>query len=159
MPTLPAHPNLDQLRHQAKDLLRSAKTGDSDALGQIQAVSEQLTLASAQLAVALAYGFASWPKLKAEVEARTSGARTRTTRRRAPPCASVGCDGGRRQPSGRAVSAPFVQSSLCERGANISPSTRIYSRVTGPRQIPLSCGAFMAAATRSCVAVENATLH
>ena len=71
MPTLPAHPNLDQLRHQAKDLLRSAKTGDSDALAQSQAVSEQLTLASAQLAVARAYGFASWPKLKAEVETRT----------------------------------------------------------------------------------------
>jgi ankyrin repeat protein len=71
MPTLPAHPNLDQLRHQAKDLLRAANSGDSDALAQIQQVSDQLTLASAQLAVARSYGFASWPKLKAEVEART----------------------------------------------------------------------------------------
>ena len=34
-------------------------------------MSDQVTLASAQLAVARAYGFASWPKLKAEVEART----------------------------------------------------------------------------------------
>ena len=71
MPTLPAHPNLDQLRHQAKDLLRAANAGESLALAQIQLVSDHVTLASAQLAVAHAYGFASWPKLKAEVEART----------------------------------------------------------------------------------------
>ena len=71
MPTLPAHPHLDQLRHQAKDLLRAANSGDSLALAQIQLVSDHVTLTSAQLAVAHAYGFASWPKLKAEVEART----------------------------------------------------------------------------------------
>ena len=71
MPTLPAHPNLDQLRHQAKDLLRAATSGDDQALSQIQLVSDHATLASAQLAVARSYGFASWPKLKAEVEART----------------------------------------------------------------------------------------
>ncbi|MDX6621738.1 MAG: hypothetical protein QOK36_4124, partial [Gaiellales bacterium] len=71
MPTLPAHPNLDQLRHQAKDLLRAANSGDDQALSQIQLVSDQSTVASAQLAVARSYGFASWPKLKAEVEART----------------------------------------------------------------------------------------
>ena len=33
-------------------------------------VSEHVTLASAQLAVAREYGFASWPKLKREVERR-----------------------------------------------------------------------------------------
>jgi ankyrin repeat protein len=71
MPTLPAQPNLDQLRHQAKDLLRAANEGDRRALAQIQLVADRLTLASAQLAVARAYGFASWAKLKAEVEART----------------------------------------------------------------------------------------
>jgi hypothetical protein len=50
MPTLPANPNLDQLRHQAKDLVHAAKRGDAGALGRIQAVSTELTLASAQLA-------------------------------------------------------------------------------------------------------------
>jgi ankyrin repeat protein len=69
--TLPDHPNLDQLRHQAKDLLRAAKSGHGQALAQIQSASDRVSLASAQLAVARAYGFASWPKLKAEVEART----------------------------------------------------------------------------------------
>jgi ankyrin repeat protein len=71
MPTLPANPNLDQLRHQAKDLLHAAKREDSDALRRIEAVSAQVTLAAAQLALAREYGFASWAKLKDEVEART----------------------------------------------------------------------------------------
>jgi ankyrin repeat protein len=71
VPILPAHPNLDQLRHQAKDLLRAANSGDDQALAQMQAVSDQVTLAAAQLALARSYGFASWPKLNAEVEART----------------------------------------------------------------------------------------
>ena len=71
MPNLPAHPNLDQLRHQAKELLRSANAGDSQALDQLRLVSDHVTLATAQLAVARSYGFASWPKLKAQVEART----------------------------------------------------------------------------------------
>jgi ankyrin repeat protein len=71
MPMLPAHPNLEQLRRQAKDLLRAAKRGDRDAIGRIQAVSAGITLAAAQLAVAREYGLASWTKLKDEVDART----------------------------------------------------------------------------------------
>jgi ankyrin repeat protein len=71
MPTLPANPNLDQLRHQAKDLLHAAKRGDPDARGRIEAVPGRLTLAAAQLAVAREHGFASWAKLRAEVERRT----------------------------------------------------------------------------------------
>lgn len=71
MTDLPARPDLDQLRRQAKDLLRAAQAGDPAAISTITAVSERSTLAAAQLAVARGYGFASWPKLKAEVEART----------------------------------------------------------------------------------------
>ena len=71
MPTLPAYPDLDQLRHQAKDLLRAAQSGDTDSIVRVRAVSDTLTLAAAQLALAREYGFASWPRLKEEVEART----------------------------------------------------------------------------------------
>ena len=71
MSGLPARPDLDQLRHQAKDLLRAARAGDRVATARIQAVSGRMTLTDAQLAVAREYGFASWPKLKAEVDART----------------------------------------------------------------------------------------
>ncbi len=70
MADLPARPDLGQLRHQAKDLLRAAQRGDIDAAARIRAVSDRLILSSAQLAVAREYGFASWAKLKLEVERR-----------------------------------------------------------------------------------------
>jgi ankyrin repeat protein len=73
MPKLPAHPNLEQLRHQAKDLLHAARVGDRDAIARIQPASDRVTLSAAQLALAREYGFASWAKLKDEVEARTLG--------------------------------------------------------------------------------------
>lgn len=72
MTDLPARPDLDQLRHQARDLLRAARAGDPVAVARIRAVSGRMTLASAQLAVAREYGFASWPRLTAEVGARTA---------------------------------------------------------------------------------------
>lgn len=70
MPALPAHANLDQLRHQAKDLLRAAHHGDCDAEAELRALSARPTLATAQLALARDYGFASWARLKVEVERR-----------------------------------------------------------------------------------------
>jgi len=70
MPDLPARPDLDQLRHQAKDLLHAAKRGDRDAAARISAVSDQLILSAAQLALAREYGFTSWAKLKLEVNRR-----------------------------------------------------------------------------------------
>jgi uncharacterized protein len=59
MPYLPARPDLDQLRHQAKDLLHAAQRGDPDAVARISAVSGQVILSSAQLALAREYGFPS----------------------------------------------------------------------------------------------------
>jgi len=70
MTDLPARPDLDQLRHQARELLRAAQRGDPEATTRIHAVSEQIILSSAQLALAREYGFASWAKLKLEVERR-----------------------------------------------------------------------------------------
>jgi ankyrin repeat protein len=72
MTDLPAKPSIDHLRRQARDLLRAAQAGDTAAIGRIRAVSDTLTLASAQLAVAREYGFASWTRLKDEVIARTA---------------------------------------------------------------------------------------
>ena len=70
MADLPARPDLGQLRHQARDLLRAAQGGDPDAVARIDAVSGRLILSSAQLALAREYGFASWARLKLEVERR-----------------------------------------------------------------------------------------
>jgi len=70
MTDLPARPDLDQLRHQAKELLRAAQRDDPEATARIRAVSEQIILSSAQLALAREHGFASWAKLRLEVERR-----------------------------------------------------------------------------------------
>ena len=70
MSELPGRPNLDQLRRQARELLRAAAGGEPAALTRIRAVSERVSLSAAQLAVAREHGFASWPALHAEVERR-----------------------------------------------------------------------------------------
>jgi uncharacterized protein YfaS (alpha-2-macroglobulin family) len=70
MPDLPPQATLDLAHRHAKDLLRAARSGDSDALARIRAVSDRLILASAQLGLAREYGFSSWPKLKTEIERR-----------------------------------------------------------------------------------------
>lgn len=74
---LPPSANLEQQHKLAKDLIRAARDGDASALARIRAVrtdaaeaSRPLTLADAQLAIAREAGFASWPKLVAELEAR-----------------------------------------------------------------------------------------
>ena len=72
MATLPPNPNLDHLRHQTKDLLRAARRGDERSIEAIRRVSDRLTLAAAQLAVARDYGYPSWRALKAEVQDRAA---------------------------------------------------------------------------------------
>jgi Family of unknown function (DUF5990)/Domain of unknown function (DUF5655) len=73
MPALPRRPDLDQLRRQARELLRAVAANDEQALRRIGAVSRNQTLSAAQLAIAREYGFASWPKLRAEVLLRQAG--------------------------------------------------------------------------------------
>ena len=65
----PVRPNLDQLRHQAKDLLRAIRNQESEALAEfgkhhprnIEAAT--IKLADAQLVLARSYGLSSWPRL------------------------------------------------------------------------------------------------
>jgi len=93
MPQLPDHPHLDQLRRQARELHRAAAAGDAPALGRLRSVSDKITLSAAQLALAREYGFASWSRLKTEVERRraASGAGGRVTPAPAPrPVADPG---------------------------------------------------------------------
>ena len=70
MPLLPVRADLEQLRAQAKDLLRAARRGEPAATDRMRAVSDRPALNSAQLAVAREYGFTSWAQLKLEVERR-----------------------------------------------------------------------------------------
>jgi hypothetical protein len=65
----PVRPDLDQLRHQAKDLLRQIRQGDPAALAEFTAYSSKpiepakAKLADSQHALARSYGIASWPRL------------------------------------------------------------------------------------------------
>jgi ankyrin repeat protein len=77
---LPDRPNLDQLKRQAKDLLRSARDGDCDALARFRLLPafaastdadlthRALALHDAQSVVAREHGFDSWNALRDHVE-------------------------------------------------------------------------------------------
>lgn len=76
---LPLHPDPDQLKRQAKELLRSAKAGDPAALTRLrqlpafrnldeaQLARTTLALHDAQSALAREYGFTSWKALSEHV--------------------------------------------------------------------------------------------
>ena len=81
---LPANPNLDHLKYQAKDLLRDHAARNHEAAQRIREFHPQfatatdaeifdarLRLSDAQLAIAREYGFPSWPRMKRHVEKPT----------------------------------------------------------------------------------------
>ena len=65
----PVRPDLRQLKHQAKDLLRSVRRGEASAVAEFgrshpdAPAPESAILADAQLALARSYGIQSWPRL------------------------------------------------------------------------------------------------
>lgn len=76
---LPPRADLQQLKTQAKELLKACKSGDPDAVERMQASHprvrpssgasvSKLKLADAQLILAREYGFPSWPALKKHAE-------------------------------------------------------------------------------------------
>ena len=70
---LPLQPNLEQLRKQAKDLLEKYRAADPSTVAEVQQFERRpdpatFALNDAQRVLARAYGFASWPKLKAFVD-------------------------------------------------------------------------------------------
>lgn len=78
--SLPSRPSLDQLRHQAKDVLKAHRAGDAagctvlrrlpslSAATDAQLLAARVTLVDVQFALALEYGFDNWPALKQHVE-------------------------------------------------------------------------------------------
>jgi hypothetical protein len=71
---LPVRPNLDQLKHQAKDLLRAFRDGDPAAAADFQErypspiEPARARLADAQLVLARSYQASSWPRLVQAVQ-------------------------------------------------------------------------------------------
>ena len=87
---LPAAPNLEQQRKQARELLDAARAHDPGALRRMRALHPRLSegaaealpvgslaLHDAQLVIAREYGFPSWPKLKAHIDQIVAARRTR----------------------------------------------------------------------------------
>jgi Ankyrin repeats (3 copies)/Ankyrin repeats (many copies) len=77
VPSLPAEPSLNQLRHQARDLQRAVRQGNQDALAEVAARHPSglaspspagFPLSAAQLVIARRYGFPSWNRLRRYVE-------------------------------------------------------------------------------------------
>ena len=85
---LPTHPSLEQYKKQAKDLIKSAKSGHPDTLqltldrikrdhprfgrlADLELPGAKLVLADAQLVIAREHGFESWPKFAKHIEALT----------------------------------------------------------------------------------------
>ena len=76
-PRLPSRPDLDQLRKQARELLRAIRAGDAAAVQRVRTVipssdesgdASDVTLADMQFVLAREHGFASWAKLVHHVE-------------------------------------------------------------------------------------------
>jgi ankyrin repeat protein len=71
------NPDIDQLRRQARELLDAYRAQSPDAVLEVEAYHRTATpdtfaLHDAQFVLARAYGFESWPKLKAAVEGVTT---------------------------------------------------------------------------------------
>jgi hypothetical protein len=78
MPTreLPARPNLDQYRKQAKELLKAIRSGDREALERVRRSHARsdvdagsIVLADAQLVIAREHGIDSWTKFAERIDA------------------------------------------------------------------------------------------
>src|SRR5262245_29595544 len=73
---LPSFPDLTHLKNEAKDLKRRFGDGDQAAIALVKfhlgfhlgQTPERIKLADAQFVLSRAYGFKSWPRLKAFVE-------------------------------------------------------------------------------------------
>ena len=71
------HPDIDQLKGQARELLEAYRAQSPDAVIEVAAhhrtaKPETFALHDAQFVLARSYGFESWPKLKAAVDGVTT---------------------------------------------------------------------------------------
>lgn len=92
MPNLPTNPSVENLKKQAKRLLKSARSSDPEALAQIGPYfgdPSKIVLQQAQLVIARSYGFSSWTRLKRHIEAGAGMAET--TEQRATRFLDLAC--------------------------------------------------------------------
>ncbi len=70
---LPVQPSIEQLRKQAKELLEQYRAGHAEAAAEVKRFEREpdpakFALSDAQRVLARAYGYESWPRLKAFVD-------------------------------------------------------------------------------------------
>jgi len=69
---LPARPNLEQYKKQAKELVKAHRAGTEEATYRatrfLERAQKQLALTDAQFVIAREHGFASWPKFAAHLK-------------------------------------------------------------------------------------------
>lgn len=71
MPNLPARPSIENLKKQAKQLVKAARAKDPGAFARVGPYfgdPAKISLQQAHLVVARGYGFSSWTKLKRHIE-------------------------------------------------------------------------------------------
>jgi len=74
--TVREQPDLEQLKRQAKELLKAYRAGEAGAVAEVDnhfrdVDPAKFALHDAQLVLARSYGFDSWPKLRAYVNGAT----------------------------------------------------------------------------------------
>jgi len=127
--SLPDRPDLDQLRRRAKELRDAARRGDPDAVGRLArhhtvAPQHVVTLAAAQLVVARELGFASWPQLKAAVDALAT-----TPERRAEVFVADSVDGHVRGAAAILETVPNIARYSLEAAAVLGDSEKVRERL------------------------------
>jgi ankyrin repeat protein len=68
---LPARPNLEQYKKQAKELLTACEAGDAEAVHRIREFSRpaaKISLADSQFVIAREHGFENWSKFSSHIE-------------------------------------------------------------------------------------------
>ena len=74
---LPAHPNLEYYRKQAKHLQHAYETGDADARARVDDVlgdraAGRFLLSDAQFVLAQEHGFRTWAEFRAHIQSRSA---------------------------------------------------------------------------------------
>ncbi len=83
--SLPTHPDFDQQKTLAKELLRAIRAGEAEAQARLRAElpdKRDIVLADAQYVLAREYGFANWAALKQHIEAQAGTTRAPLERMR-----------------------------------------------------------------------------
>ena len=127
--SLPERPDLDQLRRQAKELRDAARRGDPDAVERFarhhgSAPQGVVALAAAQLVIARELGFASWPQLKAAVEAHAT-----SPERLAEVFVAASVEGRLREAATILETAPDIASYSLEAAVALGDSEQVRERL------------------------------